>query len=174
MVWPASRGGHCDDTRRTGNNLNCIKYGYFIKNQDISADRKYVGNIKSLMTNKHIIYHLYSLDLSSHLKVEEYWILDATSHNNIIIMSHVLFNVSFVSLFFIVFVEAEPRSSPLCQAWVSVIFLSTYLSTPLCSRYRRLHTYITTNDGSIVISFASQNFLGAGWAGSSVFFCSAN
>ena len=45
-------------------------------------------------------------------------------------------------------------------------FLST---TPLCSRYRRLHTYITTNDGSIVISFASHNFLGAGWAGSSVF-----
>ena len=64
----------------------------------------------------------------------------------------------------------EPRTSPLCQAPSFGSILSTYLSTtPLCSRYRRLHTYITTNDGSIVISFASHNFLGAGWAGSSVF-----
>ena len=61
VTWLAR--GHRDDTRRTGNNLNCLKYGYFIKNQDISADRKYVGNIKSLMERfdkyKHIIYILW-------------------------------------------------------------------------------------------------------------------
>ena len=106
MEWPASRGGHSDDTRRTGNNLNCLKYGYFIKNQDISADRKYVGNIKSLMErfDKYVEAFVFCLHLSRYSHDSGWrfksivWFRDAPSHKNIIIMSHVLFNVSFVSL----------------------------------------------------------------------------